>query len=77
MVGEHPRKDAEYLDGSYFRPELEKHLVEYRKVIPDLTVFDQGMNANKISQQQQQINDLQRSFEDISKRLEGILKPEE
>ena len=76
-VGQHARKDAEYLDGSYFRPELEKHLVEYRKVIPDLTVFDQGMNANKISQQQQQINDLQRSFEDISKRLEGILKPEE
>jgi integrase len=46
-MGHHPAKADEYLNNSYFRPELEASIAEYRKAVPDLTIFDRPTAQNK------------------------------
>jgi integrase len=40
-MGHHPTGTNQYLDDSYFRPELKDHLIEYRKAVSQLQVFEQ------------------------------------
>jgi integrase len=39
-MGHHPQGQNQYLNDSYFRPELKHHIHEYRKAISHLQVFD-------------------------------------
>lgn len=38
-MGHHPSGSNEYLNDSYFRPELKNHLAEYRKAVGSLTIY--------------------------------------
>ncbi len=43
-MGHTATKSDDYLNDSYFRPEMKTHLAEYRKAIANLTIFEQGSN---------------------------------
>ena len=46
-MGHHPVRQDEYLNDSYFRPDLSSHLAEYRKAVDSLTVFDASAETNR------------------------------
>jgi len=55
-MGHHPVRQDEYLNDSYFRPELSSHLAEYRKAVEALTVFDTaGETSRRIKELEAQI----------------------
>lgn len=63
-----------YLDESYFRAEEEKHLAEYRKAIPHLTVYATPMEEEQLRKKSLlDFAKLQGYNEDKLKRLEDIL----
>jgi len=39
-MGHHPAAQNQYLNDSYFRPELSEHLTEYRKAVSSLLIFN-------------------------------------
>jgi site-specific recombinase XerC len=39
-MGHHPTRPDDYLNESYFRPDLKAHISEYRKAVSSLQVFD-------------------------------------
>ena len=57
-MGHHPTGANEYLNDSYFRPDLKEHLNEYRKAVDSLTIFDK--NAKETSE-------LKKQFEEVLK----------
>lgn len=88
-MGHHPTGANQYLNDSYFRPDLQAHLTEYRRAVSNLEVFsDQGINAKKLSEleqklqdkeqlatsQQKQIKDLKNDQNLMHELLDGIAK---
>jgi site-specific recombinase XerD len=72
-LGQHPKSESEeYLDGSYFRPELEKHLAEYRKVVSDLTVFEQGINATRLGEVEKNLKDKEQLITTQQKQISNL-----
>ena len=55
-MGHHPTGTNQYLDDSYFRPELKDHLIEYRKAVSQLQVFEQDTKK---------LEDLEKGMEDL------------
>jgi integrase len=66
-MGHHPVRQDEYLNDSYFRPELSSHLVEYRKTVEALTVFDAGAETNR------KMNDEMATLKGEVESLRGML----
>jgi len=44
-MGHHPAAQNQYLNDSYFRPELSEHLTEYRKAVSSLLIFNPDLEA--------------------------------
>lgn len=58
-LGHHPSKTSEYLNDSYFRPELKAHLAEYRKAVPSLQVFEVNVQqAKEMEKLEKQVKEL-------------------
>jgi integrase len=71
-MGHHPSGPNEYLNDSYFRPDLKEHLSEYRKAVLGLTVFDTGAKKDK---EIEELRERMMKLENISKpALETLLK---
>jgi len=66
-MGHHPTGQNEYLNDSYFRPELKEHLAEYRKAVASLTVFD--ANTREI---EKNLEAKDREIETLKSRLGAI-----
>ena len=70
-MGHHPTGANEYLNDSYFRPDIKEHLTEYRKAVSGLTVFDTGVNKDK---EIAELRERMMKLENVSKpALEALL----
>ena len=65
-MGHHPTGSNEYLDDSYFRPELKDHLTEYRKAISHLQVFE--IDVNKLSNLETEVERLKKQVNESQTR---------
>lgn len=81
-MGHHPQGQNQYLDDSYFRPELKDHLTEYRKAVSQLQVFEQ--DTKKINDLEKDMKDLKTqnlilklTLEQITRKLNVNASPEE
>jgi integrase len=72
-MGHHPVRQDEYLNDSYFRPELSSHLAEYRKAVEALTVFDLSAETNR--KMNEQIETLKGEVESLKSLLIGPVAP--
>jgi integrase len=71
-MGHHPTGANEYLNDSYFRPDLKEHLSEYRKAVLSLTVFDTGARKDK---ELDELRERMMKLENVSKpTLEALLQ---
>jgi integrase len=71
-MGHNPTGSNEYLNDSYFRPDLKEHLAEYRKAVLSLTVFDTGARKDK---EIEELRERMMKLENVSKpALETLLK---
>lgn len=66
-LGHHPQGAGQYLNDSYFRPELNEHIKEYRKAIPSLTVF-QAVDERKLGDLRNQVADMQKKLTMMGKK---------
>jgi integrase len=71
-MGHHPTKQDEYLNDSYFRPELEKSIKEYRKAIQALTIFDMGIDAEKLSTLEKNLQDKDKQIEEQNAKITNM-----
>ena len=73
-MGHTATKSDEYLNDSYFRPELQSHIKEYRKAVADLSIFEEGINSEKLSNLEKDLKDKDRQIEEQNKRMENMEK---
>jgi hypothetical protein len=80
-MGHHPVRQGEYLNDSYFRPELSSHLAEYRKAVENLTIFEMGNLANITAQLKTKDEEIKGLKESVAKlqatvdmMLQGIME---
>jgi chaperonin cofactor prefoldin len=74
-MGHHPVRPDEYLNGSYFRPDLTAHLNEYRKAVSSLQVFGESQKAiekaeNEIGRLNQEMTTLKTAIGPLISHLE-------
>jgi integrase len=75
-MGHHPTGSNEYLNDSYFRPDLQAHISEYRKAVPSLTVFN--VNHAEIDELKRKSEDKDKEIQELKARmmkLENVSKP--
>lgn len=72
-MGHHPVRQDEYLNDSYFRPEMSSHLAEYRKAVEALTVFDLSAETNR--KMNEEIETLKGEVESLKSLLIGPVAP--
>jgi integrase len=70
-LGHHPQGQSQYLNDSYFRPELKEHITEYRKAISKLTVYD-TIGQERINHIEEENKKLKLSLSRIEKKLENL-----
>jgi predicted transcriptional regulator len=63
----HPIRQDEYLNDSYFRPELSSHLAEYRKAVESLTTFENESLANVVAQLKAKDEEIRELKESVAK----------
>jgi integrase len=71
-MGHHPVRQDEYLNDSYFRPEMKSHTAEYRKAVESLTVFEMGSLANVTAQLKTKDEEIKELKESVAK-LQGTV----
>ncbi len=70
-MGHHPSKADDYLNDSYFRPELEVSMNEYRKAVADLTIF--GENTKVMEAQSKELERLRADYENLRNLVQRLL----
>jgi integrase len=80
-MGHHPARQDEYLNDSYFRPEIQSHIAEYRKAVSALQLsetvqFEKAMTEKdrEITSLKERINATEGKLAEIEKLLEEIVK---
>ncbi len=72
-MGHHPTGSNEYLNDSYFRPDLKEQIAEYRKAVFSLSIFE-NMNQAKLEKDSQILKE---ENADLRKRLDQIQRDQE
>lgn len=70
-MGHHPTRADEYLNDSYFRPDLNAHIAEYRKAVSDLQIFETNQKA--IEKAESEIKDMRQQLVDLTEKYEQVL----
>ena len=72
-MGHHPTGANEYLNDSYFRPDLKTHITEYKKAVGSLTVY--GVDQDEIEALKNEVTVLRRAKEEnvqLQQRVEQL-----
>lgn len=70
-MGHHPQGQNQYLNDSYFRPELKEHLNEYRKAVSHLQVF-QFTDDKKIDDLKVRLESRDKELEEVKSQLQVL-----
>jgi hypothetical protein len=70
-MGHHPTGSNQYLNDSYFRPEIKDHLTEYRKVVSHLQVFEQ--DSKKLGELEKDMDALKLQNLNLKNQLNTII----
>jgi len=70
-MGHHPTGSNQYLNDSYFRPDLQTHIEEYRKAVSHLQVFEQ--DTKKLSELEKDMEALKLQNFNLKNQLETII----
>ena len=70
-MGHHPTGSNQYLNDSYFRPEIKDHITEYRKAISHLQVFEQ--DTKKLGELEKDMEALKLQNFNLKNQLETII----
>ena len=69
-MGHHPTGAGQYLNDSYFRPDLKEHLAEYRKAVSSLTVFE--VSRGIMDKAKSDIEHLKRENEELKSKIDLV-----
>ena len=61
-----------YLDDSYFRPELETHVEEYRKAIPNLTIYGTQI-PSEVSKKLEKVDVQSREIQELRGEIVSLM----